>query len=241
MILMIVRKNLKPVRLWVPKVVSYNPNTKKGYDSKGTKAFVLQGTRVAKGLNKNEKRLTLRQIATQADFFIKPLSKRNKKIRELLQKQGIKVEKVLQELHNGKALFQKEGVGLNSLEGIRIVQKNPKKVIDNLLTTMAKISSIDIIHGHPHLGNFAITPNGEIIVLDLGKATIQKSETKNTFKGVAKNQLRARKDLEWFCNSLTLYYYKVILRKEVDLVSVNKKLNYFWKQLHYKISQINHK
>ena len=67
-------------KLLVPKVVSYNGYTKRGYVQGGTKAFVEQGTRLPKGLKREQKWASLRELGRNADFFIKTLSKRNKKI-----------------------------------------------------------------------------------------------------------------------------------------------------------------
>ena len=109
----------KPVRkrIFVPKIVSFNPNSKQGYDGRGTKAFVERGTRLRKGLSHKQKMRQLRMLAMESTHFIKPLSARAKKVREILQQNGVRVEKVIEDLRNGTALFEAEGFDLGSYRG----------------------------------------------------------------------------------------------------------------------------
>ncbi len=46
---------LKSKRILVPKIVSFNVDSVRGYQREGTKAFVALGTRLPKNLSKGEK------------------------------------------------------------------------------------------------------------------------------------------------------------------------------------------
>ncbi len=224
-------KVTKPT-LWVPKVVSYNGYTKRGYIQGGTKAFVKQGTRLASRLKREQKWNALRQIGRNAEFFIKPLSRRNKTIRATLEKYGIRTEKILQELGDGKALFQKEGHTPDSIEGIKIVRKNPQHYLGKIEQTLAKMILLEIYHGHPHLGNFAITKSGEVIVLDLGKATMGNPERIRKGPLSKSEENRLKQDLNMFCDSVSIYYLRRILQKEPSVEELNHTKEIFWNQIH---------
>jgi len=225
-------------KLWIPKVVSYDGYTKRGYVQGGTKAFVLQGTRLGRGLKREEKQRALSKIATDSEFFIKPLSKRNWKIRAMLEKYGIRVEKIVQDLKNGTALFQKEGFAFNSSKGIEFMKKNPQRTMNALQETMARMIILGVYHGHPHLGNFAVTKNGEIIVLDLGKATMEKPKIKRTEKLSKAEAKKIAQELNKFYDCLTLYYYRRILGREPELEELNKTKERYWHQFHGKMVRV---
>ncbi|MDO8627203.1 MAG: hypothetical protein Q7K42_01945 [Candidatus Diapherotrites archaeon] len=161
-------------QILVPKKVSFNPNSKKGYQTHGTKAFVESGTKIPKLLSRSERHKSLRRIANLSSHYIKPLGQRGRRIRGLLKKAEILVEKEIQDLHNGTALFEREGFGLDSPEGEVLLFQNPEKAIERILNIVTAMHSLGITHNHLHMGNFAITDKHEIILLDLGKATISK-------------------------------------------------------------------
>ena len=81
----------KGLKLWVPKAVSTSPLGRT--QQKGTKAFVLKGTRLKKGTHGKTK--ALRKIAHEAQYYTKPFSARTKKVRDLLEKNGIRTEKLM--------------------------------------------------------------------------------------------------------------------------------------------------
>jgi len=225
-------------KLWVPKTTSYDGYTKRGYVQNGTKAFVLQGTRLPRGLKREEKRQRLSLIASKAKYFIKPLSARNKKIRTILQKYGVRVEKVMQELGLGKALFEKEGYGLNSPRGVAIFRKNPVQVTERLINTVAKMTLLEVYHGHPHLGNFAVTKTGEIIVLDLGKATMGKPESIRQREITSAEKQKMANDLNAFCHSLTLYSFRKGQKKEPSREEYEAMHTRLWNALHDTMEKI---
>jgi len=227
-----------PGKLLVPKVVSYNGYTKRGYLQKGTKAFVEHKTRLPRGLKREQKWRALREIAGRAEFFIKPLSKRNQRIRKMLEKYGIRAEKVVQPLGNGTALFQKEGFSFDSAQGIAFVKKNPKKAITALQETFAKMTVLEIYHNHPHMGNFAITLKGEIIVLDLGKATMGRPERIRRSHLSEAETKKLSNNLGVFCDSLSLYYFRRILGREPELRELQETQTKFWTEIHEKMGQI---
>jgi hypothetical protein len=196
--------------LFVPKTVSFSQRSKRGYIHRGTKAFVLQGTRLRPGLSKRDKGFGLRILASEADYFTKPLSTRNKRIRAILEKYGVRTEKVLMELGNGRALFEKEGTCLASHQGMKIFRKSPQKIIKKLQETFAIMSTLEITHWHPHMGNFAVSPKGEIIVLDLGMATMLKNPEKLKTKVTGKEVHRISVEASKFCEDLTRYYYEAM-------------------------------
>ncbi len=159
----------KPL-LWVPKTVSFNPTTKKGYQSRGTKAFVALGTKLPAGLVPTEKHRHLRHLAHPSKFFTKPDSVHTQKIREKLKAAGISAEEPIQSIGNGRALFMKSGFSLESPAGMRQFVNNTREVVEKICKTVGKMHSIGITHNHLHLGNIAITKGGKIVLLDLSRA-----------------------------------------------------------------------
>ena len=163
-------------RLFVPKTVSYSVLSKKGVQRKGTRAFVPVGTRLPRGLDKMGKFAELRRLAHNSQFFIKPLSARARKVSRILEQNGIRAEKPIQDLGNGTALFEKKGFSLDSAEARAIFGEKPYYYAEKVMGIVAKMHSLGIAHNHLHGGNIAITPEGEIILLDLGRATMPKGE-----------------------------------------------------------------
>jgi hypothetical protein len=227
-------------KLLVPKVVSYNGYTKRGYAKNGTKAFVPQGTRLPRGLKREEKWLSLRRLAEQSDFFIKPLSNRNKRIRLLLNKYGIETEKIVQELGGGKALFGREGISLSSFQGKKLFRTRPEMYLDKITGVMAKMLLLEITHGHPHPGNFAITPSGKVIVLDLGLAQMGQAEkirqkARSADTGSAK---RAMKDVHTFVDKFAIYYCRTVWQREPTQKEFEAKSDEIYGHLIEKVKQI---
>jgi hypothetical protein len=217
-------------KLLIPKTVSFSQRSKRGYIHRGTKAFVLEGTRLKNGLSPRLKGAALRMLAAESDYFTKPLSARNKRIRAVLGKWGVRAEKVLMELGTGRALFQREGTCLASHEGKKIFRKSPAKIIRNLQETFAKMSTLEIIHWHPHMGNFAVSAEGEIIVLDLGQATIGQPEKIRT--GVSKKEInQIVSESNKFCDDLTKYYYEVMYGRMPDKSEAKKLKTKLWNDL----------
>lgn len=163
----------KPVRLLIPKTVSFSIESQKA-DPRGTKAFVWKGTRMPKGFKAEQKRDFLRDLARESSHYIKRISKRNLEIRQLLAENGIRTEKMVQNLKNGTALFEREGFELGTLRGQELFFSNPSKNGNALLELVSKLIVLRVHHHHLHMGNIAIAENGELILLDLGKATFAK-------------------------------------------------------------------
>src|SRR3989338_470924 len=111
---------LKRERIFVPKIVSFNQDSIRGYQREGTKAFVALGTRLPRGLSKGEKARQLRKLAHESSHYIKTVSPRARRIRGILQKAGIRIEKELEDLKNGTSLFEREGFGLDSKKGMEL-------------------------------------------------------------------------------------------------------------------------
>ncbi len=146
-----------------------------------TKAFVERGTKMPRGLSPKEQFIWLKKIAHASNYFIKPLSPKTKKIRNILEKNGIKVEKAIQDLKNGKFLFEKTGNSLDSVKGIKLYMKNREKNVEKIGKIMKKMHSLGITHNHLHIGNIALTDKGNVILLDFGRASLsEKNITKGT-------------------------------------------------------------
>jgi len=203
-------------RVLAPKIVSYHTYSKRGYVCDGTRAFVPAGTRLSKGLSKEQKWAALRKLAHNSDYFTKPLSARNKQIRAVLEKYGVRVEKVVQELGNGRALFARgDTLSLASRKGLAVFRKDPKKCATNLCDAFAKLFLLEVTHDHPHLGNFAMSPDGQITVLDLGRARMGKPEEIRgpEFRMHERTRYRMARDLHSFLDSLAAYYTRAVMRK----------------------------
>lgn len=205
-----------PKKLLVPKIVSYHQWSKRGYVREGTRAFVPLGTKLKRGLSGPQKKVALTRMAQSSDYFIKPLSERNKRIRAVLEKYGVRVEQVVQELGDGRALFFRgDSFPLNSRKGRAEFRKNPEKCVDNLCDAFARFFLLEITHNHPHWGNFAVSPGGQITVLDLGMARIGQPELLRpaNFKMSERKKQIINRDLNLFISSLATYYSFVVFRK----------------------------
>ncbi len=170
------------------KVVSFK--TRPG----GTKAFVEKGVKMPKGLSPREQVYWLKRIAHGSEYFIKPLSPKAKEIRSLLEKNGIIVEKAIQDLKNGTFLFKKTGNSLDSVNGIKLFIQNREKNIENVGRVIRKMHSLGITHNHLHLSNIAITNNGTVVLLDFKKARISK-KTITIGEGIFQELLKTAKTI----------------------------------------------
>lgn len=166
------RRIPKQSDLLVPKGVSFNPYSRRGY-VKGTKAFVSSAEhRVMRGTNPFERAFWLRRLAEHSSHFIKPFSKRTQAITDRLSKAGIAIEQPIEKLKNGTALFEKAGFGMNSDQGLAICKTDVNGTIERMAEIVARIHSLGITHNHLHLGNWVINPAGKITVIDWGRATM---------------------------------------------------------------------
>ncbi len=146
-----------------------------------TKAFVRNGTRLPKGLSAEQKFGALRAYADKSHFYIKPYNPEMQRIASILTANGIRVETPIENLKNGTGLFQREGFGIISPKGKRLFLKNPDEYCKQMVRTIVRMHSLGIIHGHPHLGNWAITRRGELILLDLKKAKMPRTVREQGF------------------------------------------------------------
>ena len=178
----------KAKKILVPKTVSLRAL----YNVKGniikvrtrpgkTKAFAEKGVKMPKRLSPEQQAFWHKKIAHESKYFIKPLSQKAKRIRSILEKNGIRVEKAIQDLKNGKFLFEKTGNSLDSAKGIKLYIKNREKNVKEIGKIMKKMHSLGIFHNHLHIANIALTSKGKIILLDFGKASFsEKNITKGT-------------------------------------------------------------
>ncbi|MBS3061617.1 MAG: hypothetical protein J4215_03475 [Candidatus Diapherotrites archaeon] len=192
--------------LHTPKTVSYNLHSKRGYEPQGTKAFVPLGTRLTKGLSRPEKAHQLRELAANSDYFIKPVSKRNQEIRKFLTQHGVRVEKIIEDLKNGTSLFEKEGAELGSAEGIRFFKRNPVQYTQKIIDLVARLIVLEVSHTHLHVGNIAITEKGDVILLDLSRATL--AGTGKHRKSLRKIVEKIHQEKTTFIQSFVLYAFR---------------------------------
>lgn len=184
----------RPKKLLVPKIVSFDAKRGK-VDPRGTKAFVEYGTSVP------EEGEALRRIAHVSSHYIKRMLKHTRLVRAMLMNAGIMVEKEIQDLKDGTSLFEREGFGLDSPEGKRLFAKNVWNNVYELEDLVAKMHGLGIAHNHLHLGNFAITEAGHIILIDLGMARFSQIPDK-PIKGWAMRKFYG--DLRNFSNTLAI-------------------------------------
>ncbi len=176
-----------------------------------TRAFLKQDHVMPKGLSAQQKGIWLANTAAKAKYFIKPLSPRAKKIRYVLKKNGLKIEKAIQDLKNGTMLFERTGNSINSVKGLKIYFKNRNKSVEKIAKVIRKMHSLGITHNHLHIGNIAVTNRGTIVLLDFGKATI--SNKQRTQKGL--NSKGKIYDL--------LMVSTTLARLEAQILKLNKK------------------
>ncbi|MDP2974197.1 MAG: hypothetical protein Q8N60_04040, partial [Candidatus Diapherotrites archaeon] len=138
----------------------------------GTDAFLPIGTELPEWLSSNEKRGVLRQLAHKAPFFVKKFTPRQRIIAEKLEAAGIKTEKPILILKNGRVVFEKVGHSLDSEQGKALFRRNLWENIKTLEEIVGKMHSLGITHNHLHEGNITIDEKGAIRIIDLGKATI---------------------------------------------------------------------
>ncbi len=228
------KKKRSPAVL-VPKTVSFNQWSKKGYQSRGTKAFVLNGTRLSRGLTKPEKFAALRDLAEKSDYYIKRVTPRNRKIRAFVEKYGVRVEKIIEDLKDGTCLFEREGYALDSPEGKKVFLRNPDAAMQKIAGVMAKLIVLEVTHWHPHRGNFALTEKGDVILLDLGKATLVESEKHRPPILSIVRKLHLEKQV--FLQSFLQYYFQTVLQR----APTEAEWNRLWKaaddSIHHKIQE----
>lgn len=192
-------------KLWLPKGVSYTIKRKAGrfvgkYEGKrGTKAFTLGKIRLPTANSPYETSRRLRKLAHQAEYFIKPVSRREREIRKTLAENGIRIEPELEDLKDGRALFGSAGNSLDSLEGYALFSYNPKEYIRRLEKIVGRIHALGIVHNHLHHGNIAIDTNGNLTLIDLHKA---RSYSKGKKEWTAAHAQRIAQELYRFADSM---------------------------------------
>lgn len=112
----------------------------------------------------------MRNLAEESPYFRKKYSLRQARIREKLERAGIKTEKII--LKNGRAVFEKTGHSLATEKGKALFRKKFWDNVDKLEELVAKMHSLGISHNHLHLGNITIDEHGTLRIIDLGKATM---------------------------------------------------------------------
>lgn len=139
---------------------------------RGSEAFVAVGTELPKGLKPYRKIVHLRELAYNSPFFIKNYGRRQQMIEARLEAAGIKIEKPVQILNNGRAVFKKTGHSLDSEEGKRLFLKDFWGNAVALEEMVGKMHGLGITHNHLHGGNITIDEKGVIRFIDFGKATM---------------------------------------------------------------------
>ena len=169
-------------KLLVPVTVSFtSKRTSKDYTEvskmrgRGTKAFAEVGTNL-RDLNPKDKFMMVKTIGDYAPYFIKPMSKKVRKIISLLERNGVAVEKPIEDLKNGTMLFEKIGFCAVSNRGFNQYCRAPRKIFNNIVKEMIKMHMLGVTHGHLHLGNFALTEKGKAIIIDLKRATVSSKD-----------------------------------------------------------------
>ncbi len=168
----------------------------RGINSKATKAFVRVSAIDRKDLKEVEK-LTraasktadpaangylafrgemqdyLHALASSSDYFSKPYSSKTKSIREILEKAGIQVEKPIQDLKNGTALFART----KWKDVLAILQERVhrrpafyQKLINSTINLLIQIHQQNVAHNHLHRRNIVFDKNGNPELIDLSQA-----------------------------------------------------------------------
>ncbi|MFH0714527.1 MAG: lipopolysaccharide kinase InaA family protein [Candidatus Diapherotrites archaeon] len=163
---------MKPAKpLLVPIPVSFGKNL--NVDYRGTKAFSskmdVETKKVFRNVSPEQRLFVLKRIGENAKFFMKKVTPRSREIRNYLEKNGIRVEKEVAILEKGFSIFKRAGITLGSYEGIKFVKRNPE-LLDKIASEIAKMHSLGVSHNHLHHGNIILTPKGEVIFIDFGKA-----------------------------------------------------------------------
>ncbi|MFH0714924.1 MAG: hypothetical protein V1847_04135 [Candidatus Diapherotrites archaeon] len=164
---------LREIGFLVPKIVSSSPTHEKfKYHPHATRAFVPIGTRLEKGLSPSEKYLELKQLARNADFYIKGMSARQRRIREKLVQNGVLVEDEMIRLNRPeRSLIGRSSFALGSNEGLKLFAKNPAKYIHQIEKAVVTMHALGIRHNHIHRNNFGITADGKaVFLMDFKKA-----------------------------------------------------------------------
>ncbi len=192
-------------KLWLPKGVSYRINRKNGrfvgkYEGKrGTKAFTLGRIRLPAANSPYETSRSLRKLAHQSEYFIKPVSRREREIRKTLAENGIRIEPELEDLKDGRSLFGSAGHSLDSLEGYALFSYGPRENIRQLEKIVGKMHALGIVHNHLHHGNIAIDTQGNLTLIDLHKA---RRYSKGNKEWTAAHAQRIAQELYRFADSL---------------------------------------
>jgi len=231
-------KKKKPTLL-VPKPISFNlySRDEKGIEKNGTKAFVDKDLKLIKTKSKMERGLFLKNVAHNATYFIKPISPKQISILKKMKLNGIKTEKVMQNLKNGTFLIKKQGYSLDSKKGQELIKKfGPMNILVNLEELIAKFHSLGISHNHLHMGNLCIDKKGNLYIIDLSLAKSFKVPAKVDIDWLAKKFFH---DIKFFSSSASLLLLQSNKRSHLTPYEFTKSiqgniLNYYGK--YFKLS-----
>lgn len=104
-------------------------------------------------------------------------------------------------------LFEKQGYSLDSNEGQQLFLQNFGKALEGLTKAVANMHGAGITHNHLHAGNIAVTPNGNVVLLDLGKARlarIGRLTPENAFKKFRGDLLNLAVNVAWAVHAANL-------------------------------------
>jgi len=117
-----------------------------------------------------------RNIAHNADFFIKGATPLRSKIRDLLVARGIPVEVPMMDLKDRTELFARDG-----FHEIPDYPNNFKEIKSQVINILAGMHKAGVTHNHLHMGNFVMNKEGavKIKLIDLSMAKLYAKTPKN--------------------------------------------------------------
>jgi len=151
-----------------------------------------------------------KELATPAPFYIKPITKEQRRIRELLVKAGVPIEQPIQDLGRGLELFERgewKEIPPLAEEGSR----------EQIRQMVAKMLSLGVAHNHLHLGNFVMNSKKEVKLIDLSLA--RRYSRKPASKAEFLNKYS--RDLYFASRSLAWLKWRYSLPSQNDLLHEN--------------------
>jgi len=127
-----------------------------------------------------------KELADRSDFFLKPVTRRQKRIRDLLLRAGVRVEEPIQDVGRGLELFER-GSWRQIADPSRPVPKQ-NKIKAQIRDIVAKMISAGVVHNHLHYGNFVVNPSGEAKLIDLSLAERHAGKPQNKEEFLKRHQ-----------------------------------------------------
>ncbi len=132
----------------------------------------------------------LHALASSSDYFSRPYSTKSNAIRERLEQAGIAVEKPIQDLRNGTALFARtkwKDVLAILEERVRRKPAFYQRIIHSSIALLIRMHQQNVSHNHFHRRNIVFDKNGNPEIIDLSMAQMYTKPPSNKIEFLRRN------------------------------------------------------